>query len=111
VPPLLAVDGLGPDSLNDLLCFFLAFELAFTTVAPPAATTEAAPSAAECPEADEPIPVCCECGSLIGIFPDHGLQWQHFRGGLTTSATQQIHDPGHPPAATWLLPGEEPADL
>ncbi len=37
--------------------------------------------------------------------------WQHFRGDGTTSGAQQIHDPGHDPAVTWILPGEDPDDL
>ena len=60
------------------------------------------------PEEDEPFPVCRHCGAPVGIFPDHGLRWQHFRGDAATSGTQQIYDPGHPAEATWLLPGEAP---
>jgi hypothetical protein len=37
---------------------------------------------------DEPIPVCRECGGA-----------------------QQIYEPGHHPAVTWILPGEDPDDL
>jgi hypothetical protein len=55
--------------------------------------------------------VCRECGGLVGIFPDHGLRWQHFRGDDITSGAQQIYEPGHDPAVTWILPGEEPDDL
>ena len=76
-----------------------AFEIAFTAV----------PIASDAD--DEPIPVCRECGGLIGIFPDHGLRWQHFRGDGTTSGAQQIYEPGHDPAVTWILPGEDPDDL
>ena len=60
---------------------------------------------------DDPIPVCRECGGLVGIFPDHGLRWQHFRGDDITSGAQQIYEPGHDPAVTWILPGEGPDDL
>ena len=60
---------------------------------------------------DEPIPVCRECGGLVGIFPDQGLRWQHFRGDGTTSGAQQIYEPGHDPAVTWILPDEDPDDL
>ena len=60
---------------------------------------------------DEPIPVCRGCGGLIGIFPDQGLRWQHFRGDGTTFGAQQIYEPGHDPAVTWILPGEDPDDL
>jgi hypothetical protein len=59
----------------------------------------------------EPIPVCRECDGLVGIFPDHGLRWQHFRGDGTTLGAQQIYEPGHDPAVTWILPGEDPDDL
>jgi len=76
-----------------------AFEIAFTAV----------PIA--CDGDDEPIPVCRECGGLVGIFPDHGLRWQHFRGDGTTSGAQQIYEPGHDSAATWILAGEDPDDL
>jgi hypothetical protein len=75
-----------------------AFEIAFTAVAP---------RADQVPEDEEPIPVCRQCGALVGIFLAHGLQWQHFRGDGTTSGTQEIHDPGHPAQVTWLLPGED----
>jgi hypothetical protein len=78
-----------------------AFEIAFTAVP----TTLAADSD------DEPIPVCRECGGLVGIFPDQGLRWQHFRGDGTTFGAQQIYEPGHDPAVTWIIPGEDPDDL
>jgi hypothetical protein len=78
-----------------------AFEIAFTAV----------PTALAIDSDDEPIPVCHECGGLAGIFPDHGLRWQHFRGDGTTSGAQQIYEPGHDPAVTWILPGEDPDDL
>lgn len=76
-----------------------AFEIALTGV----------PSAPA--DNDEPIPVCRECGGLVGIFPDQGLRWQHFRGDGTTSGAQQIYELGHDPAVTWILPGEDPDDL
>ena len=47
-----------------------AFEIALTGV----------PSAPA--DNDEPIPVCRECGGLVGIFPDHGLRWQMDRAQL-----------------------------
>ena len=77
-----------------------AFEIAFTAI--PIASDDGG---------DEPIPVCRECGGLVGIFPDHGLRWQHFRGDDITSGAQQIYEPGHDPAVTWILPGEDPDDL
>ena len=77
-----------------------AFEIAFTAV-----------SVASDDSEGEPIPVCRECGGLAGIFPDHGLRWQHFRGAGTTSGAQQNYAPGHDPAVTWILPGEDPDDL
>jgi len=76
-----------------------AFEIAFTAVAP-------APS-----DDDEPIPVCRQCGGLVGIFPDRGLHWLHFRGDGMTSAAPQIYEPGHVPEVTWILPDEDPDDL
>ena len=57
---------------------------------------------------DEAAPVCRRCGGQLAIFPDHGPQWQHFRGDWTTSGTQQIYDPGHPAEVIWRLPGEQP---
>jgi hypothetical protein len=57
---------------------------------------------------DEAVPVCRRCAAQVGIFLDHGRQWQHFRGDWTTSGTQEIYDPGHPAEVTWHLPGEEP---
>jgi hypothetical protein len=63
------------------------------------------------PEDQEPVPVCRRCGAQVGIFLDHGLQWQHFRGDGTTSGAQDIYHPGHPAEATWRLPDEEPEEL
>jgi hypothetical protein len=77
------------------------FEIAFTAV----------PLALHDDGDDEPIPVCRQCGGLVGIFPDHGLHWQHFRGDRTTSGAQQIYQPGHVPEVTWILPDEDPDDL
>jgi hypothetical protein len=77
-----------------------AFEIAFTAV--PIASDDSD---------DESIPVCRECGGLAGIFPDQGLRWQHFRGDVTTFGAQQIYEPGHDPAVTWILPGEDLDDL
>ena len=57
---------------------------------------------------DEAAPVCRRCGGQLAIFPDHGPQWQHFRGDWTTSGTQQLYDPGHPAEVIWRLPGEQP---
>jgi hypothetical protein len=85
-----------------------AFEIAFTAVAPRAGQ---APGDAATPEEEEPIPVCRECGALVGIFLAYGLQWQHFRGDGVTSGTQEIYDPGHGAEVAWLLPGEEPGEL
>jgi len=75
-----------------------AFEIAFTAV----------PSAAGDDCDGEPIPVCRQCGGLVGIFPDRGLRWQHVHGD---AITQQSYDPGHTPEVTWILPGEDPDDL
>jgi hypothetical protein len=55
--------------------------------------------------------VCRQCGGLVGIFPDRGLRWQHFRGDATTSGAQQVYEPGHAPEVTWILPDEDPDDL
>ena len=74
-----------------------AFEIAFTAV--PVTSDDAD---------DEPIPVCRQCGALVGIFPDQGLRWQHFRGDGTTSSAQRIYQPGHAPGVTWILPDEGP---
>jgi hypothetical protein len=58
---------------------------------------------------DEAIPVCRRCNRQVGIFLDHGLDWQHFDGDGTTAGAQEIYDPGHPVEVTWRLPGEDPA--
>ena len=76
-----------------------AFEIAFTAVTD------------EIPEDPEAIPLCRQCGCLVGIFPDHGLQWQHFRGDLITSGGQQIYDPGHTAEVAWILPDEDLSEL
>jgi hypothetical protein len=47
-----------------------AFEIAFTAVAQRA---DQVPEDASTPEDEEPIPVCRECGALVGIFLAHGL--------------------------------------
>ena len=57
---------------------------------------------------DEAVPVCRRCGGQLAIFPDHGPQWQHFRGDGTTVGAQEIYDPGHPVEVIWRLPGEGP---
>src|ERR1700692_4695583 len=60
---------------------------------------------------NEASPVCRRCGGQVGIFPDHGLDWQHFRGDWTTPGAQEIYDPGHRPAeVAWRLPGEGPEE-
>lgn len=78
-----------------------AFEIAFTAVTP----------AADQPEEDEAIPLCRQCGALVAIFPDRGLHWQHFRGALITSGSQQIYDPGHAAEVAWILPDEDLSEL
>ena len=84
-----------------------AFEIAFTAVTPASSDQ---PRSTE-PEDDEPVPVCRACNSLLGIFPEHGLNWQHYRGDGTTSGAQEIFDPGHAPEVIWCLPDEDPAEL
>jgi hypothetical protein len=79
-----------------------AFEIAFTAVT--AASDEAQ-------EDEEPVPVCRRCGAMTGIFPDHGLQWRHFRGDGSTSGAQEIYDPGHAAQVTWILADEGPEEL
>ncbi len=76
-----------------------AFEIAFTAVTD------------EIPEDDEAIPLCRQCGDLVGVFIDRGLQWQHFRGDLSTSGGQQIYDPGHAAEVAWILPDEDLGEL
>jgi len=50
-------------------------------------------------------------GGRIGIFPDHGLQWRHFRGEGTTSGAQEIYYPDHVAQVTWILADEGPEEL
>ena len=75
-----------------------AFEIAFTAVTP----------AADQPDDAEAIPLCRQCGSPVAIFPDRGLQWQHFRGDGIKCGGQEIYDPGHAAEAIWILPDEDP---
>ena len=78
------------------------FEIAFAAVTP---------AAGHQPWDDETVSVCRACGTLVGIFPDHGLDWQHYRGDGITSGAQQIYDPGHAPDVTWCLPDENPQEF
>jgi hypothetical protein len=75
------------------------------------ALTAATPAADDIHQDDEAIPLCRQCGSPVGIFLSHGLQWQHFRGDSVTSGAQEIYDPGHPAEVAWILPDETPDDL
>jgi len=84
-----------------------AFEIALTAVA---ARADETPGDAAAPEDEEPLPICRQCGALVGIFLAHGLRWQHFRGAAATSGDQEIYHPGHPAEVTWLLPGEDPEE-
>jgi hypothetical protein len=77
-----------------------AFEIAFTAV--PATRHD---------DDEEPIPVCRECGGLVGIFPDRGLRSLHIRADGITFDAQQTYDPGHPPVVTWIMPDEDLDDL
>ncbi len=79
-----------------------AFDIAFTAVSP--ATSGQL-------EDDEPVPVCRACGSVVGIFPESGLDWRHYTGDGITSGRQKIFDPGHAPQVVWCLPDEDPAEL
>ena len=89
-------------SMIDPLMFGMAMDAADLTVG--------LASGAEAPEDDEPIPVCRRCGGQAGIFLNHGLGWQHFRGDGTTAGAQEIYDPGHPAEVAWRLPGEGPEE-
>ncbi len=68
-----------------------AFEIAFSAVAP---------AADDLPD-DEAVPLCRFCCTTVGIFPRHGLGWQHYRGDGTTVGAQEIFDPGHTPEVAW----------
>jgi hypothetical protein len=83
-----------------------AFEIAFTAVTPAPVDDQLEPE-----ETEEAIPVCRACDSPVGIFPDHGLDWQHHRGNGITSGAQEIYDPGHKPEVVWCLPDENPEEL
>jgi hypothetical protein len=78
-----------------------AFEIAFTAVTP----------AADQPGEDEALPLCRRCGAPVAIFPDRGLQWQHFRGDGATSGIQETYDPGHAAEVAWVLADEDPDEL
>ncbi|HEY6495149.1 MAG TPA: hypothetical protein VIZ43_17870 [Trebonia sp.] len=79
-----------------------AFEIAFTAVTP---ATDGQP------RDEEPVPVCRACGATVGIFPEHGLAWRHYRGDGITSGAQEIYDPCHSPDVAWCLPTDGPEDL
>ena len=89
-------------SMIDPLMFGMAMDAADLTVS-------LAPGAGA-PKDEEPVPVCRQCGALVGIFLDHGLQWQHYRGDGTTAGAQKIYAPGHPAQVTWRLPDEDPQE-
>ena len=96
-----------PEQIENALAYLSAidpeaFEIAFTAV-----TT----ASDETLEDEEPTPLCRRCGAMIGIFPDRGLQWRHFRGGGITSGAQEIYDPGHAARVTWILADEGPEEL
>jgi hypothetical protein len=57
-------------SMIDPLMFAMAMDAADLTVS-------LAPGAGA-PKDEEPVPVCRQCGAPVGIFLDHGLEWQHF---------------------------------
>lgn len=76
-----------------------AFDIAFAAVTP---------DGGEVHEEKEPVPVCCQCGGLVGIFVGRGLQWQHYRGDSVTSGAQEIYAPGHAAEVVWIVPGEDP---
>jgi hypothetical protein len=78
-----------------------AFDIAFTAIAP---------DADDLPEDDEAEPLCRTCGAPAGIFPEHGLEWVHYRGDGITAGARHIFDPGHSPEVAWYLPGELPDD-
>jgi hypothetical protein len=86
-------------SMIDPLMFEIAMDAADLTVS--------LGPGAEAPEDEEPVPVCHRCGGQAGIFLNHGLDWQHFRGDGTTAGAQEIYDPGHPAEVTWHLPSED----
>ena len=89
-------------SMIDPLMFGMAMDAADLTVS-------LAPGGGA-PKDEEPVPVCRQCGALVGIFLDHGLEWQHFRGDGTTAGAQEIYDPGHPAEVTWRLRDQDPQE-
>lgn len=97
-----------PGQMQNALAFLSmidpeAFEIAFTAAFRAAGDDE--------PELEEAVPACRACGAAVGIFPDHGLNWQHYRGDGITSGAQEIYDPGHAPEVIWCLPDENPEEL
>ena len=80
-----------------------AFEIAFTAVTP---AVDKSADLDDQPEDEEAVPACRACGALVGIFPEHGLDWQHYRGDGITSGAQELYDPGHTPEVIWCLPEE-----
>ena len=77
-----------------------AFEIAFTAV--PLARDDGD---------EEPIAVCRQCGGLVGVFPNRGPRWLHFRGDSITSNARQTYEPGHALEVRWIPPDEDPDDF
>jgi hypothetical protein len=63
----------------------------------------AEPSSGDLVGPDEAEPRCAECNASIGIFLEHGLGWQHYRGDGTTAGGQEVFFPGHKPVVSWRL--------
>jgi hypothetical protein len=96
-------------SVIDPLMFGIVMDAGDQIVDAPAGSRDV--PAREAPEDEEAIPVCRRCAAPVGVFPDRGPQWQHFRGTGTTAGGQQIYDPGHPAEVSWCLPDEGPEEL
>jgi hypothetical protein len=95
------------DQMQDALAFLSmidpeAFDIAFTAVTP---------ATGDQPEDEEAVPACRACSASIGIFAEHGPDWQHYRGDGITSGAQEIYHPGHAPEVTWCLPDENPEEF
>jgi hypothetical protein len=75
-----------------------AFDIAFTAIPDPAEPDEDA----------EAEPLCSACGAPVGLFPDRGPGWKHYRGDGAASGRHEVYQPGHAPEVAWYDPDDMP---
>lgn len=94
------LSGFSPDQLTDGMMWLAGYAPeVFDAVLD---TVDVEPVGADA--SHEPAPICGRCGADIGIFLKFGLDWRHYRDGVTLGQAE-IFDPGHAPELAWHLPG------